>query len=478
MQNRLNEANSGSGQNTGPFFAILTDIKEALVGSEKDFTSLPMRKALFLLALPMVLEMAMESVFAIADIFFVASIGTQAVAIVGITESLMTVVYAIAGGLAIGTTALVSRRVGEKHFDDAGKVAVHALICALAVSLVIGIPGYFFAEDILRFMGASSSAINGGLAYTSIMLGANIVISLLFVLNAVFRGAGNAAIAMRVLLVANLFNIVLDPCLIYGLGPFPQLGVKGAAIATVTGRGLAVILQLVYLFTNRSRVLIRLRQLRYQSEILWKIIKLSVGGIAQNIIATSSWIFMVSMITGFGDGTIAGYTIAIRIIVFALLPSWGLSNAASTLVGQNLGAGLPRRSEQSALKAAVVNFIFMGILSIFLVAFPRYFIGFFTYDPEVLSRGAEALRIISYGFCMYGLGMVMSQAINGAGDTFTPTLLNLFCFWLLEIPLAWFLSHSVLQQNGIYYAIVLAESTLAFAGFMVFRLGRWKKMKV
>ncbi|NLI25357.1 MAG: MATE family efflux transporter, partial [Bacteroidales bacterium] len=295
---------------TDVLVAAWADIREAIAGTEKDFTSLPMGKALFLLALPMVLEMAMESVFAIADIFFVSSIGMGAVAIVGITESLMTVVYAIAGGLAIGTTALVARRIGEKRTEEAGKVAVHAVGLAVVVSIAIGIPGFVYAEHILRIMGASSSAINNGGSYTSLMLGANVVISLLFVLNAVFRGAGNAAIAMRILLFANLFNIILDPCLIYGWGPFPEMGVKGAAVATITGRGMAVILQFVYLFANKSRVLIVFSKLRYEGEILLGIIKLSAGGIAQNIIATSSWIFLVSMITGFGDETIAGYTIA------------------------------------------------------------------------------------------------------------------------------------------------------------------------
>jgi len=454
------------------------DIKEAITGTEKDFTSLPMGKALFLLALPMVLEMAMESVFAIADIFFVSSVGTGAVAIVGITESLMTVVYAIAGGLAIGTTALVARRIGEKHAEEAGKVAVHAVVSAVLVSFVIGIPGFLYADDILRIMGASSSAIDNGGSYTSLMLGANVVISLLFVLNAVFRGAGNAAIAMRILLFANLFNIILDPCLIYGWGPFPELGVKGAAIATITGRGMAVVLQFFYLFTNRSRVLIVFSKLRYESEILRGIIILSAGGIAQNIIATSSWIFLVRLITGFGDETIAGYTIALRVVIFALLPSWGLSNAASTLVGQNLGAGFSARSETAARKAAAVNFFFMGFISVFLVAFPHTFIRFFTMDPDVMKRGSEALRIICYGFSMYGLGMVMSQALNGAGDTFTPTLMNLICFWLIEIPLAWLLSHTLLHQQGVYYAIVIAESTLALVGFLVFRTGRWKRMKI
>jgi len=463
---------------TDVLVAAWADIREAIAGTEKDFTSLPMGRALFLLALPMVLEMAMESVFAIADIFFVSSIGAGAVAIVGITESLMTVVYAIAGGLAIGTTALVARRIGEKRSEEAGKVAVHAVGLAVVVSVAIGIPGFVYAEHILRIMGASSSAINNGGSYTSLMLGANLVISLLFVLNAVFRGAGNAAIAMRILLFANLFNIILDPCLIYGWGPFPEMGVKGAAVATITGRGMAVILQFVYLFANKSRVLIVFSKLRYEGEILLGIIKLSAGGIAQNIIATSSWIFLVSMITGFGDETIAGYTIALRVVIFALLPSWGLSNAASTLVGQNLGAGFPQRSEKAARKAAAVNFFFMGFLSIFLIAWPQSFIRFFTADPAVLMRGSEALRIICYGFSMYGLGMVMSQAINGAGDTFTPTLMNLLCFWLIEIPLAWLLSHSFLQEQGIYYAIVIAESTLALIGFMVFRTGRWKRMKI
>lgn len=458
--------------------AFWTDVREAVAGTEKDFTSLPMGKALFLLALPMVLEMAMESVFAIADIFFVSSVGMGAVAIVGITESLMTVVYAIAGGLAIGTTALVARRIGEKRREEAGKVAVHAVLLAIVVSFAIGIPGFVYSDDILRIMGASSTAIDNGGSYTSLMLGANVVISLLFVLNAVFRGAGNAAIAMRILLFANLFNIILDPCLIYGWGPFPEMGVRGAAVATITGRGLAVVLQFVYLFGNKSRVLIIFSKLKYEGEILWGILKLSAGGIAQNIIATSSWIFLVSLITGFGDETIAGYTIALRVVIFALLPSWGLSNAASTLVGQNLGAGFPLRSEKAARKAAAVNFLFMGILSIFLIAWPHLFIRIFTTDPDVLLRGSEALRIICYGFSMYGLGMVMSQAINGAGDTFTPTLMNLLCFWLIEIPLAWLLSKSFLQQEGIYYAIVIAESTLALIGFMVFRAGRWKRMKI
>jgi len=461
------------------FSAIWSDIKESIAGSERDFTETPLRKSIFLLAVPMVLEMLMESVFAVVDIFFVSKLGADAVATVGLTESAMTIVYAIGIGLSMATTALVSRRIGEKKNKEAGLVAFQAIAIGLFISLLLAIPGFFFAKKFLDLMGASSQMIENGHWYPAIMFGGNMVIMLLFIINAVLRSSGDAALSMRVMWIANIINLILDPLLIFGIGPFPELGLMGAAIATTTGRGIAVIYQLFILFRGKHRIKLYLESIRIKFGIMIKLLKISGGGILQNLIATSSWIFLVRIISVSGPDALAGYTIAIRIIIFALLPAWGLSNAASTLVGQNLGANRPDRAEQSVWATAYANMIFMGMLSLILIAFPDFWIRIFISDPQVVDYGIQCLRIISYGFIVYGLGMVLIQGFNGSGDTITPTWINFFAFWVLEIPLAYVIA-IVFNMGlvGACTAILIAESFLTLLSLYLFKKGKWKTRKV
>lgn len=459
--------------------SLFKDLKEAIAGTDKDFTSIPLRKAILLLSIPMILEMLMESVFAVVDIFFVSKLGADAVATVGITESIMTLVYALGFGLSISTTALVSRRIGEKRQDLAAQTAFQAILTGCIVSFLISVPGFIYPEELLGLMGASDEVISTGSSYTKISLGTNMVIMLLFIMNAVLRSSGDAASSMKVLFLANLINIVLDPCLIFGWGPFPELGIKGAAIATLTGRGVAVIYQFYILFGGKSRIKIRIQDIRLNYNLIWKLVKLSLGGIGQNIIATSSWIGMIRLIADYGSTVLAGYTIAIRIVVFSLLPSWGLANAAATLVGQNLGADRADRAEKSVWSAGFVNMALLGMISVVFIWQAEWFIRLFTPDEAVITAGVNCLSIISAGFLLYGMGMVMVQAFNGAGDTATPTWINLFCFWLLEIPLAYLLARPAgFDQQGVYLAIVIAESILAITAMVLFRKGTWKKRKV
>ena len=459
--------------------SLWTDIKEAIAGSDRDFTSDSIGKALLILSIPMVLEMIMESIFAVVDIFFVSKLGANAVATVGITESSMTIVYAIGMGLSTATTALVARRIGEKKAGKAGTVAFQAIISGLIVSILIAIPGIIYAKQFLLLMGASEEMAEAGYMFPAIMFGGNSVIMLLFIINAVFRSAGDAAISMRVLIMANLINIILDPLLIFGIGPFPELGLKGAAVATTTGRGLAVCFQFYLLFKGHKRIRLELDHVRIKLNVMMKLLRLSTGGILQNIIATSSWIALYRIISELGSDVMAGYTIAIRIVVFVLLPSWGLSNAASTLVGQNLGAKQPERAERTVWITAYANMILLGLVGIVLIIFPQTFIRLFINDPSVIANGSISLRIISIGFVSYALGMVMIQAFNGSGDTVTPTRINLFCFWLFEIPLAYLLSIVFdLKIYGISIAIVAAETALTLTAWYYFRKGKWKTVKV
>jgi len=459
--------------------SILTDLREAIGGNERDFTSIPLGKAIFLLAVPMILEMIMESTFAVFDIYFVSKLGADAVATVGITESLMTIVYAIGFGLSIATTALVSRRIGEKKKEKAGETAVQAIVTGMLFSVFITIPGVLFPKELLALMGASEEMIETGYTYPMIMLSGNGIIMLLFIINAVFRSAGDAALSMRVLFLANILNIILDPCLIFGWGPFPELGITGAAVATNIGRGIAVIYQIYLLFRGNSRIKIALHHFKISFKIIRKIIRLSLGGIGQNIIATSSWVFMVRIIAEFGAEVLAGYTIAIRIIIFSILPSWGLANAAATLVGQNLGAKKPGRAEKSVWTAGVVNMILLSLFALVFIFATEWFMELFTDDPLVILAGAECLEIISYGFVLYGIGMVIIQSFNGSGDTTTPTWMNMVAFWLIEIPLAWVLSMKVgLEQQGVYFSIIIAESILTIIAILLFRRGNWKKQKI
>jgi len=458
---------------------LFNDLKEAIAGTEQDFTKGSLRKAIFLLSVPMVLEMIMESVFAVVDIYFVSRLGADAVATVGITESVITIVYAVGVGLSMATTAMVSRRIGEKKPREAAKAAFQSIITGFFISLIIAIPGIIYASELLQLMGASEEIYSEMWGYTALMLGGNVVIMLLFIINAIFRSAGDAAISMRVLWMANIINLILDPLLIFGIGPFPELGVMGAAVATNTGRGLAVVYQFYLLFSGKGRVKLSVKDISVHFETIKQLVKLSLGGIGQNIIATSSWIGLMRIISVFGSEAIAGYTIAIRIVIFTLLPSWGISNAAATLVGQNLGAKKPDRAEKSVWATGKVNMIFMGAVSLILILFPTVFIRLFIDDINVIVSGALSLRIISFGFVAYGLGMVLVQAMNGAGDTVTPTKINFFCFWILEIPLAYLLALNFgYGETGVYYSIVVAETAMTIAAFWFFKLGKWKLKKV
>lgn len=458
---------------------FLRDLKEAIAGSEQDFTTGKLSRAIFLLSVPMVLEMMLESVFAVVDIFFVSRLGPDAIATVGLTESVITLVYAIAIGLSMATSSMVSRRIGEKNPDAAGVVAVQAILAGVLISLLIAIPGALYASQILELMGASVAIVSEMQGYTAWMLGGNVAIMLLFIINAIFRSAGDAAVSMRVLWFANLLNIVLDPLLIFGFGSFEGFGIRGAAMATTIGRGLAVLFQFYLLFFGNKRIRLTVSHLRLDLKVMWQLIRISVGGIGQYLIATSSWIGMVRIISVFGSVALAGYTIAIRIIIFALLPSWGLSNAASTLVGQNLGANKPERAERSVWATAWVNMILLAIVGIILMIFSEGFIRLFINEEEVIKAGSLGLRIISAGFIAYGLGMVMVNAFNGAGDTVTPTWINLFCFWLFEIPLAWLLAIPAgMGETGVFVSIVAAESAMTLTAWILFRRGRWKGVRV
>ncbi len=458
---------------------FLKDVREAVTGSGQDFTEVKLSRAILLLSIPAVLEMLMESIFVVVDIFFVSKLGSDAVATVGLTESLLTIVYAISLGLATATTSLVSRRIGEKNPDRASFTALQAIFTGMLVSVIIAVPGAIFAKDLLDVMGASSVIVEEMSQYATISLAGNIVVMLLFIINAIFRSAGDAAVAMRVLFIGNLINIVLDPCLIFGLGPFPEMGIAGAAIATTTGRGIAVLYQFYLLFFGRKRIQLSLKHFGISLRIILQLIKISLGSIGQNLIATSSWIALVRIISVFGSEVVAGYTIAIRIISFILLPSWGISNAASTLVGQNLGARKPERAERSVMITGYVNMILLGIVGIVLVSFPAPFIKLFISDPAVVKAGTDCLRIISIGFIGYGLGMVLSNSFNGAGDTTTPLVINFFAYWMIEIPLAYILAiRSGMNENGVFVAIVIAETIMTLTALMVFRRGRWKLKEV
>jgi putative MATE family efflux protein len=459
--------------------SFFRDVAEAVAGTEQDFTELKLSRAILLLSIPAVLEMIMESIFVVVDIFFVSKLGADAVATVGITESLITIVYAISFGLATATTSMVSRRIGEKDPYKASQTAVQAILTGIIVSVLIAIPGVIFSERLLEMMGVSDEISRHLSAYTRVVIGSNTVIMLLFIINAIFRSAGDAAVAMRVLWMGNIINIILDPCLIFGLGPFPEFGVTGAAIATCTGRGLAVLYQFWLLFFGRKRIQLSAAHLRINLRIIGRLIKLSIGSIGQNLIGTISWIGLVRIISIFGNEIVAGYTIAIRIINFIMLPSWGISNAASTLVGQNLGANKPDRAEKAVMVTGLVNMILLGAVGLILVLFPYWFISVFIHEKAVLNSGAECLRIISIGFIAYGFGMVLVNSFNGAGDTATPLKINTFAYFLIEIPLAWFLAMTLgMDQQGVFVAIVIAETIMTLTAWLVFRRGKWKLKEV
>lgn len=459
---------------------LLKPLKEAISGVEHDYTKGSLGRAIFLLSVPMVLEMLMESAFGLADIYFVSRIGPDAIAVVGITESLLTIVFSIGIGLSVAVSAVVARRIGEKKTGEASKSAFQGILTAMVASLPIAAIGVIFSEELLILMGLDESvaAAHGG--YTALILGGNAIIMALFVNNAIFRSAGNPAIAMKVLWGANLINIGLDPCLIFGLGPFPELGVQGAAVATTIGRGIAVLFQFYLLYGGKSRIDLKSVRFKPDFKLIKKILALSAGSIGQFLIATASWVLMMKFVAKYGETAVAGYTIAIRLMVFALLPTFGISNAASTLVGQNLGAGEPDRAEKSVWYSGKISMIALGFFGALLIAFAPYWIGFFAdSNPAVIQSGVDCLRILGSGFLFYGLGMVLVHAINGAGDTATPTLINVVCFWAIEIPLAYVLSQLVgLEQRGVYFSIVISETLLTAFALVVFRRGKWKTRQV
>ena len=459
--------------------SLWSSIRESIRGSHQDYTTGSLNRAILLLAIPMVLEMVLESLFAVVDVFWVGRLGADAVATIGLTESLLSLVFAVGLGLSLSTTAMVARRIGEKDPEGAAVAGVQAIIIGLTFSLLVGIPCFLYGADLLRLMGASPQIVATGGGYARVALGGSGAIMMLFLNNAIFRGAGDAAIAMRLLWVSNIINLILDPCLIFGWGPFPKLGVTGAAVATFTGRSIGVLYQFYRLMRGSERIRILRKQLRVNLGVLLRLLRVSLTGILQFAIAHTSWIGLVRIISVFGSAALAGYTIAIRILIFILLPSWGLSNAAATLVGQNLGAKQPERAETSVWRTGYYNMIFLGAIGVFFLIFAGPVIRLFTHDPAVLPLAVACLRIISCGNVGYAYGMVMLQAFNGAGDTVTPTIVHFFGFWLLEIPLAYVLAIPLgMRANGAYIAIVVAECAIAAAGIILFRQGRWKRQQI
>jgi putative MATE family efflux protein len=458
---------------------LWSSIREALRGSHQDYTAGNLNRAILLLAIPMVLEMVLESLFAVVDVLWVARLGANAVATVGLTESLMALVFSIGIGLSMSTTAMVARRIGEKDPVDAAIAGAQAIFLGLLISLAIGVPAFIFAPQLLRLMGATPEIVATGTGYARIALGGCGAIVMLFLNNAIFRGAGDAAIAMRLLWVSNILNLILDPCLIFGLGPFPRLGVTGAALATFSGRSIGVLYQFYRLMKGTERIRIPPTLLRLNPRVMWRLIRVSLTGILQFAIANTSWIALVRIVSVFGAAALAGYTIAIRIVIFVILPSWGLSNAAATLVGQNLGAGHPQRAEQAVWRTGLYNMLFLGLIGVVFIFTATPLVRLFTHDPTVVPLAASALRILSYGNIAYAYGMVMLQSFNGAGDTVTPTIVNFFGFWLLEIPLAWWLAlEQGLHSTGVFLSIVIAQAAVALAGILLFRRGKWKKQVI
>lgn len=451
-------------------------VRDSLDNSEKDFSKLPIKRAVILLSIPMVLEMLMESLFAIVDIFFVAKLGADAVAVVGLTETVISLLFAVALGISIGITALVSRRTGEKNYDAAAIIAGQTFWIGFGLSIITSFTGILFAEDILLLIGASTTVATEHSAYTAILLGGSTTIYYIFFLNAVFRGCGNANLAMRILWIANGCNIILDPCFIFGLGPFPEMGVEGAAVATTIGRSAGIGYQIYYLFAHKSRIKFKPRHLRAIPFEMIHLLKISLGGVLQFLFMLTSWIFLMKIVALYGSPAIAGYTIAIRFIYFTILPAWGMSNAAATLVGQNLGANQTDRAEQSVWKVAYYSIVLLLIIGLLCLIFKEPIIHFFSTDETIVKYGVDCLFILSFGYGFYALGMTLTQAFNGAGDTITPTWINFIAYWVLQIPLAYFLAVNLnLGPRGVFIAIVIAEIFMPLLAYLVFLRGRWKQ---
>jgi putative MATE family efflux protein len=462
-----------------PHSSLRESIKLAIRGGDQDYTSISVTRAVFLLSIPMVLEMAMESLFAIVDVFWVTRLGSDAVATVGLTESILALVVSVALGVSMATTAMVARRIGEKDSHGAAIAAVQAIALGIAVAIGAGVPGYFFGRNILELMGAPPALIESGHQYTSVMLGGCASLVLLFLNNAIFRGAGDPAIAMRVLCFSNLLNMILDPFLIFGWGPFPRMGVTGAGVATVIGRSAGVLYQFYLLANGSSRIRIALRDIRPAWGVMRSLLRVSATGVLQFAIGHTSWIALVRIISSFGSEAVAGYTIGIRIFIFALMPSWGLSGAAATMTGQNLGARRPERAERAVWLTGTYNMLILAVVAAVFIGVPEPIVRLFTTDPAVVPFAVDCLRIISFGNLGYAYGMVLVQAFNGAGDTVTPTIINIFGFWIFEIPLAWFLAFPAgFGVDGVYAAIPIAECLITVAGWMCFRRGTWKQRKI
>lgn len=455
------------------------EIKGAIKGTEADYTKISLKKAIFLLAVPMILELVMESTFAVVDIYFVGRLGASAVATVGLTETYLYLLYSVAMGLSIAITAIIARRIGEKKPESAGATAAQAVILALIISAPFAIAGIFYSKELLLLMGADAWAIEEGYRYTQWMLGGNAVIVLLFVINAIFRGAGDAAIAMRILFIANGINIVLDPLLIFGWGPIPAMGIEGAAIATNIGRGVGVAVQIWLLFKGGKHIKLNFKQLHWNAKVMMKIIRTSIGGIGQMIVSMTSWIFLVRILSDLGSEAVAGSTIAIRIMMFTVMPAWGLSNAAATLVGQNLGAGNPDRAESAIWKIGFYNMIYLSGISLLFFIYNRSLVSIFSDDLRVIAIGSEWLRILSYSFFIYGWWMVSVQAFNGAGDTKTPTYINLIFFWLIQIPLSWYLAIWLgWEHSGVFWGVFISETSVGLFTLWLFKRGSWKNVEV
>ncbi|QXD14993.1 MATE family efflux transporter [Rhodocaloribacter litoris] len=456
--------------------SLWADLRASIRGVPYDFTEGSLGRAILLLSVPMVLEMFMQAVFEVADIFFVGRLGADAVAAVGLAASLVILVFAVGIGLSMAAAAMVARRIGERDPEGAAAAAVQALAVSLVFSLPVAALGIGYAPELLRLMGATEHVVAAGTGYTAVLLGTNTTILFLFLINAIFRGAGDAALAMRALWLANVLNIVLDPLFIFGWGPFPELGVTGAAVATAVGRGIGVGYQCHALLRGRSRIRIRRHHLRPDPGVIRRLLRVSGTGILQYLIGTASWLGVIRIIATFGSAAVAGYTIAVRVIIFALLPSWGLGNAAATLVGQNLGAKKPERAARAVWITAFVNTAFLGLVALAIQFVATPLVMLFTTDPAVIPYGTACLRIVSYSYVFWAFGMVVVQAFNGAGDTDTPTWINLVCFWLIQIPLAYLLARPLeMGPNGVFAAIAIAQAILAVLGVLAFRQGRWKR---